>query len=399
MNHGPVRSRFVVILAVCYLLIGSVFGRQMPFYWPTPDRWIVLGLLALFLLLFALEPLLSRRIKFYIHASFVIQILIPLILLFIMPEYDSAQDYFAILFIPLCIQAMWRLPSRAAHTWVIIFSTLAMLSMVAYYRIFDGNWSGLGYGLAYAAVCILVTVFSSVTLRAEEARGELQFANHKLQEYALQVEHLAAVEERSRLARDLHDSVSQTIFSMTLTAQAARILLDRDPARVPAKLDHLQALAQSALAEMRYLIRHLGPGSLSGASLRECLARHVEERRVQDGLTVELQISGDRRLPAALEEGIFRVVQEALNNVVKHAKTDRAWVILRLDGDPISLCIEDRGVGFDPALVRPEAGHLGLTGIADRVQIMAGTIRIESQPGAGTRIFIDDIVPREVEHA
>ena len=129
------------------------------------------------------------------------------------------------------------------------------------------------------------------------------------------------------------------------------------------------------------------------------MRRLAAERKNQDGLTVEVNISGERRLPAEIEEGLFRVAQEALNNVAKHGRTDRAWITLRLDESFVSLTIEDRGAGFDPGLVRSAEGHLGLAGIADRVRILGGQLTVNSRPGAGTRIHIGGIEVKEVEHA
>ena len=177
---------------------------------------------------------------------------------------------------------------------------------------------------------------------------ELQAANAKLEEYSMQVEQLAIVEERSRLARELHDSVSQTIFSLTLTAQAARLLLDRDPSRVPQELDRLQTLSRNALAEMRTLIQQNKPVEIDELDLAGMLRKHVEERNTMDGLTVHLEILGNHSLTEALKSGLFRIAQEALNNIIKHAEVKEAWLTLDLSGNPLQLCIQDHGAGFDP---------------------------------------------------
>ena len=386
-------------------MVGSVVGRMLPYYWPTDNRWVMIGLLGLYILLFTAARILSYRRPAILHPYFVVQLGITLLLLLIIPSYDGPQDYFAMLILPISMQAMWRFGQKTGTLWVAVFAVFVAVCMIIYYQQYEGSWEGVGYGLVYVAAAIMISVFSTLTLRATAARAEtqalnaeLQAANQKLQEYARQVEQLAAAEERSRLARDLHDSVSQTIFSLTLTAQAARILMERDPARVPAQLDHLQALAKNALAEMRSLIEHLRPDSLTQNGLAAGLHQHVLERKLRDGLDVQLVIHGESRLPAALEEGLFRVVQEALNNVVKHAGVTEAAVTLRLDRNPIELCIADRGAGFDPQARPPETGHLGLAGMAERVAALGGRLEIESAPGSGTRIWVKDLVVEEVEH-
>ena len=205
------------------------------------------------------------------------------------------------------------------------------------------------------------------------------------------MEGLAAAEERNRLARELHDSVSQTIFSMTLTSQAARMLMESDPPRAVSLLDHLQTLSHNALAEMRTLIQELRPHSVVQNGLVPALHKQVKDRMAQDGLKVVLQIHGDRRLPKPVEEGLFRVVQEALNNVVKHSKTDSASIQLDLDAEAPSLVIEDHGVGFEPAKVNTSDGHVGLQSMEERVRSFGGKLTITSRSDEGTRIQVEGI--------
>lgn len=398
--------KWTVIDLLSYLMIGSVIGRMLPYYWDTPHRGWVIGLLALYSVLFTVMRYAAGRAMVLFHPYFVLQIAIAVTLNLVIPSYDGPQDYFVMLSLPLCIQAMWRLPRKVGQGWVVVLGAVMMISLVVYYRQYEQSWEGIGYGLTYVAAAVLVSVFSSVTMRAQEARSqaerlnqELQLANQELQVYSQQVEQLAAAEERARLARDLHDSVSQTIFSMTLTAQAARILLDRDPGRVPEQLDHLQSLAKNALEEMRSLIQHLRPPSLEREGLTACLRRLVLDRKMQDGLTVELIIQGERRLPLPVEEALYRVVQEALNNVVKHAGVTFASVTLQLDRAPIGLCIEDQGRGFDPAALTGAAGHVGLFSMAERIQSLGGRLVIESSPGTGTRVCVQDLPVQESEYA
>jgi signal transduction histidine kinase len=269
------------------------------------------------------------------------------------------------------------------------------------------GWSvGLPLALINVVAYLFVASYVAVIRRLETARreaetaqqesqtllAELQEAHRELQVYAAQAEELAAAEERNRLARELHDSVTQTIFSITLTAESTRILLERDPTRVAAQLDRLLELSQSALAEMRSLISHLRPKTVAEEGLIPALRRHVAERGDRDGLSVTLHLEEHEeasRLPPETEEALFRIVQEALNNAVKHAQTDQAEVRLRLRDEAVSLLIEDSGVGFDPTRVSSGFSHLGLTSMRERAKALGGTIEIETQPGAGTRIYVE----------
>jgi signal transduction histidine kinase len=275
--------------------------------------------------------------------------------------------------------------------------------MVLYYPLPDG----VSFGLTYIAGCILVSVLSAAMIRSNKAQQksqellqDLTIANQKLKAFALQIEGLAVAEERNRLARELHDSVTQIIFGMTLSAQAARILIDRNPARAALELDNLQGLAQNALAEMRALIQELHPHSSTEKGLVPALYQLTAKRLKNDGVSVELQLKGERRLPAHIEAELFRIAQEALNNVVKHAQADHAVITLDLeDANRALLTIEDAGIGFDPAQARLLPGHLGLTSMQERVQALGGTLTIDSQPGKGTRLQVVVALEQEVEHA
>jgi signal transduction histidine kinase len=287
---------------------------------------------------------------------------------------------------------------------------------MAILMIYGPGWDvGLPLVLINAVAYFFVGSYVAVIRQLETARreaetarqesqtllAELQETHRELQVYAAQAEELAAAEERNRLARELHDSVTQTIFSMTLTAESTRILLERDPTRVAAQLDRLLELAQSALAEMRSLISHLRPKTVAEEGLVHALRRHVAERGDRDGLTVALNLEGfeeaDRRLSPETEEALFRIVQEALNNVVKHAHTDQAEIRLRLSDELASLLVEDFGVGFDPTHLRSGASHLGLTSMRERVKALGGRLEIESQAGVGTRITVE--IPLAEEEA
>ncbi len=229
---------------------------------------------------------------------------------------------------------------------------------------------------------------SSLNGTLQTRLDELQEAHRQLQEYAAQAGELATVQERNRLARELHDSVTQTIFSMTLTTEAAHILLQRDPSQVTPQLDRLQELAQGALSEMRSLIQQLRLGPVEEGRLVSALQKHLSALEDTEELKVDFHVEGEGQLPADQEEGLFRIAQEALNNVTKHANTDRVAVTLRMLDEEAWLLVEDHGVGFDPAR-RPANGQgFGLTSMRERVDILGGTLEVRSSPGQGTAILV-----------
>jgi signal transduction histidine kinase len=391
-----------VFYFVYYLLFGAVLARELPNYLGTKDQWLVISLFAVYGLLLAVERLISRSIPQFIYLYSVLQLGV-ITWLVLIPNDRADQDYFINLVLPLSGQAMWGLSEKTAKYLVLIFSIFCITSMVLYYPISDG----LSFGLTYVTGCILVSVLSAAIIRSNKAQQksqelleELTIANQKLKDFALQVERLAVAEERNRLARELHDSVTQIIFGMTLSAQAARILIDRNPARASAELDNLQALAQNALAEMRALIQELHPHPDTDKGLVPALRQLAAKRLANDGVSVDLQLKGERRLPEHIEAELFRIAQEALNNIVKHAKADHAVITLDLeDANRIFLGIEDAGVGFDPAQAKKLPGHLGLTSMEERVQALGGTLTIDSRPGKGTRLQVVIALEQEVEHA
>jgi signal transduction histidine kinase/ligand-binding sensor domain-containing protein len=198
----------------------------------------------------------------------------------------------------------------------------------------------------------------------------------------------AVSSERSRLARDLHDSVTQTIFSMTLTTEATRQLLERDPSRLPSQLDRLQELSKSALAEMRSLIFELRPTTASEMGLVPALRKHILTLDKQNKLDITLDVVGEPDLTGNQSERLFRITQEALNNVAKHAQVDKASVVLRFEDEVTSISIDDQGQGFNPETVDSNRNQMGLSSMHERVVMLGGTLSIDSQPGKGTSVKV-----------
>jgi PAS domain S-box-containing protein len=200
---------------------------------------------------------------------------------------------------------------------------------------------------------------------------------------------LAAGEERAHLARELHDSVTQALFSMTLVSRSIEMLLDRDVATARTHLTQLRELQREALAEMRALIFELRPGNLEQEGLTRALRTHTAALQGRIGLPVVVESSLTERLPLTIEEVLYRIAQEALHNVVKHAGARQVRVELDRPGSSVRLRVRDDGKGFDPRTV-PD-GHLGLTGMRARADRIGATFACRSEPGSGTTIEV--IVP------
>lgn len=216
-----------------------------------------------------------------------------------------------------------------------------------------------------------------------------------------QAQQVAVVEERNRLARDLHDSVTQSLFSMSLLAQVIPTLLETNPDEATQSLHELRRLSKEALAEMRALLFQLRPVALEEDGLVEALTKHVASLQRRDGPTLRFTCNDcEERLPLTVEEAIFRVATEAINNALKHAHARQIDVHIeerRDEGHSVVLTVRDDGSGFDPAHQRPQAGHLGLSGMKERVARGGGILWIESAPGAGTTVTVRMAVPEEPE--
>jgi signal transduction histidine kinase len=195
--------------------------------------------------------------------------------------------------------------------------------------------------------------------------------------------------ERGRIAHELHDAVSQKLFSLRLTAQAAAALVDTDPVRAKDEIRHVAALAAEAADELRAVVVELRPAGLDEDGL---VATLRTEARVLDRVHaagVTFRADGVRALPAAQEEALLRVAQEAMHNALRHAGAGAVDVTLEGRGKGALLRIRDDGRGFDPSAVRMAGRHLGLVSMRDRADAAGGRLTVQSAPGKGTVIEME----------
>ncbi|HSR34281.1 MAG TPA: histidine kinase dimerization/phosphoacceptor domain-containing protein [Anaerolineae bacterium] len=241
-----------------FLLLGTAALRAVIFYQGQPQLVAAMLFMAGYGLLYATEPWLSSRLRGYHFLYFPLQTALLLVATNLRPFLDVTCQ----LYVPLGVQALHAFSRRTAFAWMSVFAVLLMVTMIP-----GAGWT-LGMGLSLVILgggTFLISYEMLYTqTQADEAESKvllakLQQAHQELQAYATEAEELAAARERNRLARELHDSVSQVIFGITLTSQAARLLLERDPARVPEQLDHLEEMTGSALRQLRSLIAQLRP--------------------------------------------------------------------------------------------------------------------------------------------
>ena len=196
---------------------------------------------------------------------------------------------------------------------------------------------------------------------------------------------VAVLEERNRLARELHDSVTQVLFSLTLNLEAAGGLLEKKPEKAATLITRSGEMAAEALAEMRSLIFELRPSALQEKGLAMALTNHVNLFRRRSGIEVSLTLEGEERLLPDQEFCLYRVAQEALTNASKHARARQVNVCYSVEPGLATLVVEDDGIGFDPDASR-RSNSFGMIGMKERLVAAGGTLRIASAPGHGTRI-------------
>jgi signal transduction histidine kinase len=227
--------------------------------------------------------------------------------------------------------------------------------------------------------------------RKEEMRGELLHEIISTQE-----------EERKRIARELHDETSQTLTGLSVNLEAVMNALPLDPDQTKAKLEKVQALAIRTLEEIQRVIYELRPSLLDDLGLLAAVNWGAKEYLETAGIQVHLETDGEeRRLPAEIETALFRIIQEATTNIVRHSGADSTSITIEYRENSVALRIEDNGKGFEPhqAIVPKNKGRgLGLLSMQERAELLGGELTLQSRPGSGTCITADIPTSCELYH-
>lgn len=222
--------------------------------------------------------------------------------------------------------------------------------------------------------------------RLAEENSELAQMSHKT----------AVIEERQRFARDLHDSVSQQLFALSMMAEAAVKQLEKKPELAKKQMEDVAQAAHHAQAEMRALLLHLRPVYLAGETLVEGIEKLAEEIKVRNAIDFQMEMPAEMTLPDVVEEHIFRMVQEALSNILRHAEASVVKLRLQSQAGDLYVHISDNGKGFEMERQGEKKTSLGLQTMRERAEELGGTFAIRSLVGEGT--YIDIRIPiKEVE--
>ena len=387
-----------------FLIFSAVFLRAVVVLSDAAEFQVILVLLTAYGLLLVAETWLVHQSK---QSDFIkspgiqlaylsLQSILVLGLLLV----SNYEDFLAELFIPISLDAVSFFGRKVGFRLVTVFC-LGMTSVLLFSP--EGPLFGIAMGVLYSGLCFAFGGYAGQVQKAEAARiqnqqtyGELQEAHRQLQAYADRLVDLAAERERNHLARDLHDSVTQTVFSMNLASQSARLLWDREPSRVGEQLSRLEELASSAQQEIQMLVSQLSPPIPPEMDLATALQRLAREEESRYGLHISIEVQGKQNISHVVASGLYAITQEALTNVAKHSGCHEAFIRLRLAKGKSYLVIEDHGCGFNPEAISDQRDHLGLAGMSERAREMGWTLVVESQPSRGTCVRISEPSTGEV---
>ncbi|MGI8477812.1 MAG: histidine kinase, partial [Thermomicrobiales bacterium] len=229
---------------------------------------------------------------------------------------------------------------------------------------------------------------AAVADRSEDELGQLGRRLNRMVEQLADLirarEQLSVVDERNRLARDLHDSVKQQAFAVSMHLGSARELWERDPGTARERLDAAYEIARQSQQELTAIIQTLRPIELADATFERALRDHLAQWQTRTGIVVDAQIAADAPLPHPVEDALFRVAQEALTNVARQSRASRVRVGFARGGDSAMLEIADDGTGFEVRRTRP---GMGMQSMRERMESLGGTFALGSDAG-GTRIDV-----------
>lgn len=300
--------------------------------------------------------------------------IVVLVLLFLLNS--GASDAFNFLFYILTFHTAVVLTIRTAAAWIafyfLITSSVSLISR---------GWDGLYAVFFYLAVFIVCAILGNTVQQTELTSERNQRLVDELKETQQKLQELAVVEERNRLARDLHDSVKQQVFAISMQLGAAKMSLSETD-KAYSSVAAAERLAQEAGAELTTLIHELRPAGLARKSLIEAIKEHINEWTRQNNIEAEMNIS-DVSVSLNAEQALFRVLQEALANVARHSKAAKVRITLKPENGNVKMMIEDNGIGFDDGRITK---GVGLDSMKERLMAVNGEFEVSRLQSQGTRV-------------
>jgi signal transduction histidine kinase len=382
------RTLYITYITIYLLTVGGIIRYVVRF---RDTRFELVALLMGYLILLFAEPVFIRRHRRLVPIYLLVQTAIICTVSLISPTVD----FWTTLFLPLVVQVMLNFPQRTGFVITGIFTLIMAILML----LGPGPEAGLPLIFLNGVGYFLFAAFIAIIREAEAAREESQQQQAELQQEVEQRAHVeealrksemekAVAAERNRLARELHDSVTQSLYSLTLLAAAGqRMIQAEDLLQIAGNQARLGEIAQQALQEMRLLVYELRPLALESEGLMGALEHRLETVERRAGIQARVLVEGEVELAPDLEEELYRIAQEALNNALKHASASQVVLSVRVADESVELEVTDNGQGFDPAETH-DTGGLGLISMQERADKIGGQLDIDSAPGEGTRVSV-----------
>lgn len=354
---------------------------------------IALGVVYLWLFLGGIEAFTPIFGKYAVAAVFIAAIGLMLSIEFLM----RGRGGIWLIAMPLVATAVTELPPR--WRWPVYAAVIAGMALPIYFA--TGDWlNALFAALTFSPAIVFVIIFVRLTQQAEAAQSksealtaELEQANQQLAAYAVQAEEMATVQERNRLAREIHDNLGHYLTVVNVQIKAAHAIMAKDPERAAAALAKAQQLTEEGLKAVRESVSALRESPLGGRSLSDAIGDLARETQAS-GVVCALEVAGEPRgLDPRVELTLYRAAQEALTNTRKHARASRVDLVLDFSQpDTVRLCVTDNGIGATEV-----ANHdrFGLLGLRERVRQLGGEVQIDTGPGQGFRLQV--IAPTSAE--
>jgi signal transduction histidine kinase len=302
---------------------------------------------------------------------------------------SSPHDIFNFFFYILALEAVLTLPTRTATAWIAAFFLIDSLN-----AIWNQGSTGLTGVLFYAAAFTLAALFGYALRQAEIARHENEELLEELKSIQLQLLNVAVNEERTRMAREMHDSLGHRLTVSIVQLEGAQRLIPTEPERAARMIGMMRDEMKEALAELRRTVSTLRAPIADDPSLNTALLTLSQTFQQNTGIPTHFSVSPDfPELPAGHRLALYRAAQEALTNIQRHAMADNAWLELNADDQKVTLVMEDDGKGID--LHQVNGASSGLLGIRERAVQLGGEMRLVDRQGGGTQLIFTLPLPKQ----
>jgi len=372
-NQAGAAPNYVLLNIASYLTIATVGLVGWVAFEDSRLRWIVIALIALFTLITLCYDTVYKRQ--YTHFYLALQTLIVTALTFI----GNENGLFSVLFFVLSAQSMLNLTPRKAIGWIIAFCVITALASVNEY-----GWVGILYILPNFGGYAFFATFGNTWRIAQEEKQRSQQMLKELQTAQSQLQELAIVEERNRLAREMHDALGHRLTVAVVQLEGAQRLIPKDPERAARMIEAMREQMKEALADLRRTVATLRSPLADDLPLDAALSRLTQTFHEGTGLTVHLNFQPEfPALPPAHRLALYRAAQETLTNVQRHAVAKHVWLEVNAADGSVVLTTSDDGKGFPLELSH---GGFGLRGLRERAAQLGGELRLDSRPEGGAQV-------------